>query len=65
MDIAVQLPKHYTTNAPIDTTTANEIETLKEKIKLLEAEKQVLIQVLGAKGQFRTKRLYLVKYKTK
>ncbi|MES2575234.1 MAG: hypothetical protein V4572_09850 [Bacteroidota bacterium] len=50
MDIAAQLPKHYTTNAPIDTTEANEIEALKEKIKLLEAEKQVLIQVFGPKG---------------
>jgi DNA-binding Xre family transcriptional regulator len=50
MDIAVQLPKTYTTDAPIDTTASNEIETLKEKVKLLEAEKQILLQVIGVKG---------------
>ncbi|MDR6846320.1 helix-turn-helix domain-containing protein [Flavobacterium granuli] len=50
MDIAVQLPKTYTTDAPIDAAAANEIESLKEKIKLLEAEKQLLLQVIGAKG---------------
>jgi DNA-binding Xre family transcriptional regulator len=50
MDIAVQLPKTYTTDAPIDATTANEIETLKERIKLLENENQVLLKVIGVKG---------------
>lgn len=50
MDIAVQLPKSYTTDAPIDAITTNEIETLKEKIKLLEAEKQLLLQVIGVKN---------------
>ncbi|PKB16563.1 helix-turn-helix transcriptional regulator [Flavobacterium sp. 5] len=50
MDIAVQLPKSYTTDAPIDLSEANEIETLKEKVKLLEAEKQLLLQVIGVKG---------------
>lgn len=50
MDIAVQLPKTYTTDAPIYTTASNEIEALKEKIKLLEAEKQILLQVIGVKG---------------
>ena len=50
MDIAQQLPKTYTTTAPVDATATNEIESLKEKIKLLEAEKQLLLQVLGAKG---------------
>lgn len=49
MDIAVQFPKSFTTNAPADTTMTIEIEALKEKIKLLEAEKQVLLQVLGTK----------------
>src|SRR6187402_2812086 len=44
MDIAVQFPKTFTTNAPIDQTTANEIEALKEKIKLLENENQVLLK---------------------
>jgi transcriptional regulator with XRE-family HTH domain len=50
MDIAVQLPKTYTTDAPIDAIATNEIEALKEKIKLLEAEKQLLLQVIGAKN---------------
>jgi DNA-binding Xre family transcriptional regulator len=50
MDIAVQLPKTYTTDAPIDATAANEIEALKEKIKLLENENQVLLKVIGVKG---------------
>ena len=50
MDIAVQLPKSYTTDAPIDTTAVNEIEALKEKIKLLEAEKQLLVQMFGTKS---------------
>jgi len=47
MDIAVQFPKNFTTNAPIDQTTADKIEALERKIELLEAEKQVLIQVFG------------------
>ncbi|MGQ7944412.1 hypothetical protein [Flavobacterium sp. WC2509] len=49
MDIAVQLPKNYTTDAPTDAITTNEIEALKEKIKLLENENQVLLKVIGAK----------------
>jgi hypothetical protein len=50
MDIAVQFPKDFTTNAPIDATTTNEIETLKERIRLLENENQVLLKVIGVKG---------------
>ena len=50
MDIAVQFPQNFTTNAPIDATTANEIEALKEKIKHLETENQVLLKVIGVKG---------------
>ena len=50
MDIAVQLPKDYTTDAPIDLTTANKIEALERKIELLEAEKQLLLQVIGTKN---------------
>src|SRR4051812_44510421 len=50
MDIAVQLPKNFTTNAPIDTTAADEIEALKEKIKLLESKNQALLEAIGAKG---------------
>ncbi|PKB15194.1 helix-turn-helix domain-containing protein [Flavobacterium sp. 5] len=49
MDIAVQLPANYTTDAPIDQTAANKIEALERKIELLEAEKQVLIQLFGGK----------------
>ena len=50
MDIAVQLPKNFTTHAPIDSTTTDEIEVLKEKIKQLETENQVLLKVIGTKG---------------
>ncbi|MES2574712.1 MAG: helix-turn-helix domain-containing protein [Bacteroidota bacterium] len=50
MDIAVQLPKNYTTDAPADTPADDEIEALKEKIKLLENKNQVLLEVIGAKG---------------
>jgi hypothetical protein len=50
MDIAAQLPKTYTTDAPVDAMASNEIEALNEKIKLLEAEKQILLQVIGVKG---------------
>lgn len=50
MDIAVQFPKSFTTNAPIDAAAANEIEALKERIKQLETENQVLLKVIGIKG---------------
>ncbi|REG88372.1 hypothetical protein [Flavobacterium aquicola] len=50
MDIAAQLPKNYTTDAAIDQTAADKIEALERKIELLEAEKQLLLQVIGAKG---------------
>lgn len=50
MDIAVQFPKTFTTNAPIDATSTNEIEALKERIRLLENENQVLLKVIGVKG---------------
>ncbi|REG90789.1 hypothetical protein [Flavobacterium aquicola] len=50
MDIAVKLPKNYSTDAPTDQTAADKIQALERKIELLEAEKQVLLQVLGAKG---------------
>lgn len=51
MDIAVQFPKDFTTNAPVDSAALNEIEALKEKIKQLETEKQLLLQVVGVKNQ--------------
>lgn len=50
MSLAVQLPKNYSTDAPIDQTTADKIEALERKIEMLEAEKQVLIQVFGNKS---------------
>jgi hypothetical protein len=50
MDIAVLLPKNYSTDASINEAIINENEILKEKIKLLEAEKQILLQVAGVKG---------------
>lgn len=46
MDIACQLPKNFSTNAPIDTSANNEIEVLKEKVKQLETEKQILLLVV-------------------
>ncbi|MES2573946.1 MAG: hypothetical protein V4572_03305 [Bacteroidota bacterium] len=49
MDIAVQLPKNYTTDAPVDTSAEEEIEALKEKIKLLENKNQALLEVIGMK----------------
>lgn len=47
MDIACQLLKNFSTNAPVDASAINEIEILKEKIKQLETEKQILLQVVG------------------
>lgn len=49
MDLAVQLPATYTTDAPVDTSKDEEITRLKEQIKILEAEKEVLIRVFGGK----------------
>lgn len=49
MDIAVLLPKSYSTDASLNESLITENETLKEKIKLLEAEKQILLQVAGVK----------------
>lgn len=46
MDIACQLPANFTTDAPIDSSAAIEIEGLKEKIKELEAEKKILLEVV-------------------
>jgi hypothetical protein len=50
IDIAVLLPKNYSTDASINEAIINENEILKEKIKLLEAEKQILLQVTCVKG---------------
>jgi transcriptional regulator with XRE-family HTH domain len=48
MDIAVQLPKNFSTDAPVETTTEQTIATLTEKIKRLEAEKQALLEAISA-----------------
>ena len=45
-DIAALLPAHYTTDAPIDTTNANRIAELEQQVKILEAEKAVLLEAM-------------------
>ncbi|PKB15288.1 hypothetical protein [Flavobacterium sp. 5] len=50
MDIAAQLPKSYSSDISLNESLINENETLKEKIKLLETEKNILLQVTGVKG---------------
>ncbi|WP_133242654.1 hypothetical protein [Flavobacterium psychrotolerans] len=45
-DIAAKLPSHYTTDVPKDTAAIVEIESLKGKIRILESEKELLLQVL-------------------
>jgi hypothetical protein len=44
--IAALLPAHYTTDAPIDPTNANHIAELEQHVKLLQAEKAVLLEAL-------------------
>ena len=45
-DIAALLPAHYTTDSPIDATNANRIADLELQVKILEAEKAVLLEAL-------------------
>lgn len=45
MDIALSLPQHYATNQDIHQTNLDQIETLKRRIEILEAEKAVLLEV--------------------
>ena len=45
-DIAALLPAHYTTEAPIDATNANRIADLEQQVKILEAEKAVLLEAM-------------------
>src|SRR5438477_4380369 len=47
MDLTAQLPASYTTDVLQDNTKDEEIMGLKEQIKILEAEKEVLMRVLG------------------
>jgi hypothetical protein len=47
MDLAAQLPETYTSDAPVDTSKDEEIARLKEQIKILEAEKEILVRVMG------------------
>jgi hypothetical protein len=43
-DLAAQLPKEYTTSVPEDHTKDNIIAQLKEEIKTLTTEKEILLQ---------------------
>ena len=45
-DIAALLPSHYTTEAPVDNTASSRIAALELQVKLLEAEKAVLLEAI-------------------
>ena len=45
-DIAALLPSHYTTDAPVDNTATSRIAELELQVKLLEAEKAVLLEAI-------------------
>lgn len=45
LDIAVQLPAHYTTAAVLNAAETEEIAALKERIKILEAENALLLKI--------------------
>ena len=47
MDLAVQLPSSFTTDAAVDPSKDEEIVRLKEQVKTLETEKEILLKVLG------------------
>jgi hypothetical protein len=47
LDLAVQLPVSYTTDAPLDTSKDEENMRLKEQIKILEAEKEILLRAFA------------------
>ena len=49
LDIALQLPASYTNDAPIDSTKEDEIKLLNEQIKILQAEKDILLKALAGK----------------
>lgn len=48
-DLAAQLPPDYTTTAPKSTAIDEEIAQLKNKIQILEAEKNMLLEVARGK----------------
>ena len=50
-DIAVLLPAEYSTDVPKDTTAEDEIARLKDQIRLLESERNILKQVLIGKSE--------------
>ena len=50
-DVAALLPGDYSTDVPKDTTAEEQITQLKDQIKTLEAERNVLKQVLIGKGE--------------
>lgn len=45
-DIAALLPAHYNTDAPQDPTKDNRIGELEQQVKLLQAEKAILLEAL-------------------
>ena len=47
LDLAAQLPASYSTDAPVDTAKDEENMHLKEQIKILEAEKEILLRAFG------------------
>lgn len=50
-DVAALLPADYSTDVPKDTTAEDQINQLKDQIKTLEAERNVLKQVLIGKAE--------------
>ena len=50
-DIAALLPADYSTDVPKDTTDQEQIAQLKEQIKTLESERNILKQVLIGRGE--------------
>ena len=47
LDLASQLPITLTTDAVLDTTKDEEIKSLKEQVRTLEIEKEILLKVIG------------------
>jgi hypothetical protein len=45
-DIAALLPAHYTTDAPVDVLNAERIAALEQQVKILQAEKAVLLEAM-------------------
>jgi hypothetical protein len=49
MDIAVQLPAEYKTNAPTDTTKDEHIAALEQEVALLKAKNEMLMKLMKEK----------------